>query len=297
MNLLVLFHAVFIERSVSAAAERLGMSQSALSHGLSRLRQTFQGELFVSRGLSMSPTPRAHEIFEPTREILERVQGRILPSINFDPTKAVREFAIGTSDAGEIVFLSPLVRQFSQRFPGCTVRTVRLTNAEIPGALENGSIESSISSLPERPQHFYEQVLYHHDYQVIAWATHPRLTSALALDDYLRETHVAVASGSEQHLVSMALIPHNWKRKVIATAGGFLGSSWLLEGSEWIATVPTHLAKIFAQSFAIRSFPVPFPVPPYPIASHWHPRSHDDPGHRWMRQFVFDLMSQYPDFS
>jgi DNA-binding transcriptional LysR family regulator len=126
MNLLVLFHAVFIERSVSAAAERLGMSQSALSHGLSRLRQTFQDELFVRSGLSMSPTPRAHEIFEPTREILERVQGRTLPSINFDPTKAVREFAIGTSDAGEIVFLPPLVRQFSQRFPGCTVRTVRL---------------------------------------------------------------------------------------------------------------------------------------------------------------------------
>ncbi len=149
LNLLVLFHAVFVERSVSAAAERLGMSQSAVeSHGLSRLRQTFQDELFVRSGLSMSPTPRAQELFEPTREILERVQERILPSVSFDPTQAAREFVIGTSDAGEIVFLPPLMRQFSRRFPGRSVRTVRLTNAEIPGALENGSIELAISSLP-----------------------------------------------------------------------------------------------------------------------------------------------------
>ncbi len=295
LNLLVLFHAVFVERSVSAAAERLGMSQSALSHGLSRLRQTFQDELFVRSGLSMSPTPRAKELFEPACQILELIRERILPSVSFDPTKAVREFAIGTSDAGEIVFLPPLMRQFSQRFPGCSVRTLRLTNAEIPGALENGSIELAISSLPERPQHFYEQVLYHHDYEVIAWVTHPRLTSALTLDDYLREAHVVVASGSDRHLAFTALTPNNWKRKVIATAGGFLGLPWLLERSEWIATVPTHLAEVFKQSFAIRCFPLPFTVPRYPIASHWHPRSHDDPGHRWMRQFVFDLMRQYPD--
>jgi DNA-binding transcriptional LysR family regulator len=297
LNLLVLFHAVFVERSVSAAAERLGMTQSAVSHGLSRLRQTFQDELFVRSGLSMSPTPRAQELFEPTREILERVQERILPSVSFDPTQATREFVIGTSDGGEIVFLPPLMRQFSRRFPGCSVRTVRLTNAEIPGALENGSIELAISSLPERPQHFYEQVLYYHDYEVIAWVTHPRLTSALTLDDYLREAHIVVASGSERHLVSTALTPHNWTRKVIATTGGFLGLPWLLERSEWLATIPTHLAGAFKQSFAIRSFPVPFPVPRYPIASHWHPRSHDDPGHRWMRQFVFDLMRQYPNLS
>jgi DNA-binding transcriptional LysR family regulator len=295
LNLLVLFHAVYIERSVSAAAQQLGMSQSALSHGLTRLRAAFQDQLFVRSGLAITPTPRAQELFEPIRDIIEGLRTRILPSVSFDPTTAVREFRIGASDAGEIVLLSPLLRQFAQHFPGCTVRVVRLDNAEMPGALEDGSVELAIGSLPQRPEHLYEQLLYHHDYTVIAWSNHPRLSNELRLEDYLSERHVAVASGSEQHLVSMGLAPRGLQRKVIATVGGFLGLPWLLDGSEWVATVPTHVGFAFKERFPIRCFPLPLSVQPYPITSHWHPRSHDEPAHRWMRHFVFDLMRRYPD--
>jgi DNA-binding transcriptional LysR family regulator len=295
LNLLVLFHAIFTERSVSAAAQRLGMSQSALSHGLSRLREAFQDELFVRSGLEMAPTRRAEELFEPIREVIDNVHGRILPAVTFDPTKAVRKFAIGGSDAGEIVFLPSLVRQLNQRFPGCTISMLRLASADIPAALESGAIELAIGSLPERPQHFYEQALYHHGYAVIAAKDHPRLRQTLTLDDYLRESHIVVASGTDQHLVATTLAPHGWKRNVITTVGGFLGLPWLLVDSEWIATAPHHVAHAFEQRFPIRLFPLPMQAPPYPITSHWHPRSHHDPGHRWLRQFVFDLLRRYPD--
>lgn len=295
LNLLVLFHAVFTEQGVSAAAQRLGMSQSALSHGLSRLRETFQDELFVRSGLAMMPTRRALELYEPIREIIDNVHSRILPAVSFDPTKAVRQFTIGGSDAGEIVFLPTMLRHFSQRFPGCTIHALRLGSADIPAALETGAIELAIGSLPERPQHFYEQVLYHHDYAVIAWNNHPRLGDTLSQDDYLREQHIVVASGTDQHLVCAALAPHGWKRNVVGTVGGFLGLPWLLIDSEWIATVPRHVAQAFEQRFPIRRFSLPVQAPPYPITSHWHPRSHHDPGHRWMRQFVFDLLRRYPD--
>jgi DNA-binding transcriptional LysR family regulator len=295
LNLLVLFHAVFVERSVSQASQRLGMSQSALSHGLSRLRTTFQDELFIRSGQTMTPTPRAQALFEPIREIIDNLHTRILPSVSFDPTKAIREFTIGGSDLGEIVYLPSLVRQFGAKFPGCTIRALHLTNADVPEALESGEIELAIGCLPQRPQNFYEQVLYHHDYTVIAWKGHPRLPDALSLDDYLREGHVAVTSGTDQHLVSSTLAPNGWKRRVVTTAGGFLGLPWLLENSEWLATVPSHVAHAFEQWFPIQCHKMPMTVQPYPITSHWHPRSHDEPGHRWMRHFVFDLMRQYPD--
>jgi DNA-binding transcriptional LysR family regulator len=295
LNLLVLFHAVFVERSVSAASQRLGMSQSALSHGLSRLRTTFQDELFIRSGQTMMPTPRGQELFDPIREIIESLHTKILPSVGFDPTKAIREFQIGGSDVGEIVYLPSLVREFGEKFPGCTVRASRLTNAEVPDALERGEIELAIGCLPQRPESFYEQVLYHHDYAVIAWNGHPRLSATLSLDDYLREGHVVVSSGTDQHLVSSTLARNGWKRKVVTTTGGFLGLPWLLEKSEWIATVPFHVAHAFAQRFPIRWYKMPMPTQSYPIASHWHPRSHDEPGHRWMRHFVFDLMRQYPN--
>lgn len=297
LNLLVLFHAIFVERSVSAAAQRLGMSQSALSHALARLRKTFQDELFVRSGLVITPTSRAQELFDPIREILDKVHGQILPSVGFDPTKAAREFRIGASDAGEIVLLPALIRKLGNGLGRCTLKAVRLNSVDTASALENGVIELAVGSLPQRPQHLYEQLLYHHDYTVIGWKNHPRLKKRLVIEDYLREGHIIVASGTDEYLVSTTLAPQGLKRRVITTVGGFLGLPWLLEGSEWIATVPTHIARVFEQRFPIRSFPLPIQVRPYPITSHWHPRSHHDPGHRWMRHIVFDLMRRYPDLS
>ncbi|MGC1459206.1 MAG: LysR substrate-binding domain-containing protein [Steroidobacteraceae bacterium] len=297
LNLLALFHAVFIEKSVTVAAKHLGMSQSAASHGLARLRKTFNDQLFVRSGLAITPTLRAQELFDPIREIIDKLQGQVLPSVEFDPTKSIREFRIGASDAGEIVVLPALIRKFANESTGCTVKAVRLDGVDPAAALEEGTIELAVGSLPQRPQHLYEQVLYHHDYTVICSSNHPRLKKRMSLDDYLREGHIVVAAGTDRHLMSTALAPRRLKRKVITSVGGFLGLPWLLEGSPWIATVPTHVARAFVEPFSIRCFKLPIDVDPYPITSHWHPRSHHDPGHRWLRHVVFELMRRYPDLS
>jgi DNA-binding transcriptional LysR family regulator len=297
LNLLVLFHAVFVERSVTIAAERLGMSQSAVSHGLARLRRAFQDDLFVRSGLSITPTWRAKELFDPIREVLDKVRSDVLPSLGFDPAHDRREFRIGASDAGEIVVLPALIRKLSGIADTCTLRAVRLADVDTARALEEGLIELAIGSLPQRPQHLYEQLLYHHDFTVIVRRGHPRIKGVLTQDNYLREGHVVVSSGTDRYLVSTGLEPLGLKRRVIMTVGGFLGLPWLLEGSDWIATVPTHIGQAFAKRFPLRCANLPVRVPPYPITSHWHPRSHHDPGHRWMRQMVFDLMRRYPDLS
>lgn len=297
LNLLVLFHAVFVERSVTAAAQRLGMSQSALSHGLTRLRKTFQDELFVRSGLTITPTLRAQQLFEPIREILDKIHGDVLPSVGFDPTKDTREFRIGASDAGEIIVVPALMRKLAALSGCCTVKAVRLDDMDTAAALEEGVIELAVGSLPQRPQHLYEQLLYHHDYTVIGWREHPRLTDDLSPEGYLGEGHVVVSSGTDRHLVSTGLTPQGLKRRIVTTVGGFLGLPWLLEGSPWIATVPTHIGHAFAQRFPLKCVALPIQVPPYPITSHWHPRSHHDPGHRWMRHTVFDLMRRYPDLT
>jgi DNA-binding transcriptional LysR family regulator len=297
LNLLVLFHAVFVERSVTVAAQRLGMSQSALSHGLARLRRTFQDDLFVRSGLSITPTLRAQELYDPIREILDKIHGDVLPAVGFDPTKDAREFRIGASDAGEIVVLPTLIRRLTDLAGRCTVKAVRLDDVDTAAALEQGVIELAVGSLPQRPQHLYEQLLYHHDYIVIGCKEHPRLTDDLSPEAYLREGHIVVSSGTDRHLVSTGLAPLGLKRRIITTVGGFLGLPWLMEGSHWIATVPTHIGHAFARRFPLRCVALPIRVPPYPITSHWHPRSHHDPGHRWMRHMVFDLMRRYPELS
>ena len=297
LNLLVLFDAVYVDRSVTAAAMRLGMSQSALSHGIARLRKAFQDDLFVRSGLAITPTPRAQELFGPIRDVLDKIQGEVLPSVGFDPAQDVREFRIGASDAGEIVVLPALMRKLTHISGCCTVKAVRLDNVDTAAALEEGLIEIAIGSLPQPPDHLYEQLLYHHDYRVIGWSGHPRLADDLTAEAYLQEGHVVVSSGTDRHLVSAGLAPQGLKRRVIATVGGFLGLPWLLEGSSCIATVPTHIGLAFAQRFALKCVSLPIQVPAYPITTHWHRRSHHDAGHRWMRHIVFDLMRRYPNLS
>jgi len=295
LNLLVLFHAVFVERSVTGAAQRLGMSQSALSHGLARLRKAFQDELFVRSGLSITPTLRAQKLFDPVRAVLDKIHADVLPSVGFDPTRSAREFRIGASDAGEVIVLPALMRKLADLASGCSVKAVRLADVETATALEEGVIELAVGSLPQPPQHLYEQLLYHHDYTVIGWRKHPRLRKELSPEAYLAEGHIVVSSGTDRHLASTGLAPQGLKRRVIATVGGFLGLPWLLEGSQWIATVPSHIGRAFVQRFPLKCVGLPIQVPPYPITSHWHPRSQHDPGHRWMRQIVLDLMRRYPD--
>src|SRR5688572_18201639 len=98
LNLLVLFHTVFSERSASKAGERLGLTQSAVSHSLKKLRHLFQDDLFVRAGGMLLPTPRAEELHEAVRDVIETVERKILPVASFVPSTARREFVTAMSD-------------------------------------------------------------------------------------------------------------------------------------------------------------------------------------------------------
>src|SRR6218665_2041885 len=116
----------------------------------------------------------------------------------------------------------------------------------------------------------------------------------LSLAQYLDEAHVVAQTGSDDHLRSTGLAPHNVTRRVGVTVGGPLSIPWLLPGTDLLATVPTHLATIACGKFGLRQFPLPLKVPSYAIKTYWHPRSHSDTGHRWLREMVYQVMHSYP---
>jgi len=272
LNLLRLFHAVYVERGVGRAAERLQVTSSAVSHGLRRLRVLFNDELFLRSGASMVPTARAQALFEPVRRIMDSIASDVLAAAHFDAARASREFSLAMMDMAEIVFLPPLLRHLRASAPGCTVRTRRLANEDMIQALDRGLVEMAIGNVPEAREGHFVQTLFEHDFVVLAAAKHPRLGRTLGWPDYEREQHVVVSSGSDTHLS----VP------------------WLLEGTDMIATVPTRLSDEIAGVTGLRQWELPESVPPYALQSVWHARSHGDPAHRWLRQAIFALMNQSP---
>jgi DNA-binding transcriptional LysR family regulator len=296
LNLLLLFHEAYSERSISRAAQKLGITQSAVSHSLARLRRHFQDDLLVRSGGRMVPTPRAETLATAVRELLDTLENRVLPLAQFEPHTAKKVFTIVMSDMGELVSLPPLMQALHHQAPGCSLHSLRLATPDIIAALESGRAELAIANVFEPQSNIYQQTLYQHDYAVVACANHPRLQQGLTLKSYLTERHIVADTGSDDHLHNTALQPQGLQREVAATVGGLMTIPWLLEGTDLLATVPTHLARVAGSKFNLRAFALPFPALPYAIKTYWHPRSNSDVAHRWFRSLVYEVMHSYPEW-
>lgn len=294
LNLLKVFHYIVSEGSVGRAAQRLGVSQPAVSHSLKKLRALMQDDLFVRSGLTLTPTLRASALAAPVAAIIDLVEREVRPMTAFDPRLAQREFRLVMGDLAEVVFLPPLMRLLRDEAPGCSIRTLRLSNTAMSAGLEAAEVELAIGDVPEMPGHIVRQTIFTHDYVCIASVDHPRLKGESMLDwsAYQAEDHVAVTSGSETHLRE-ALDRLGVRRRIVLTVGGFLSTPSLLGGTSHLATVPRRLAEDPGLSGGVIALSLP-PLPAYPLQSYWHPRSNTEPGHQWLRDRLFAIMNRYP---
>lgn len=294
LNLLRVFDEIYAHRSLTQAAEQLGVTQSALSHSLRKLRAAFHDELFVRQGMAMQPTSRANALYLPVRRIMDTLSTEVLAMSQFDPSTARREFSLAMVDMAEVVFLPPLMRHLRKHAPGCTLRTRRMPTESIAAGLESGAVELAVGNITAVHDSIYRQTLFQHDFVVLAWRHHPRIRAGLSWKAYQAEEHVVVTSGSDEHLCSTILDKKGIKRKSFVTVGGFLSVPWLIQGTDLLATVPTRLSEDIAAAADVVQFPLPDKTPPYGLHSLWHARQHNDPGHRWLRESLFSLMRNYP---
>ena len=144
LNLLAVFDAIYQEGSVTKAAQKLGLTQSAMSHSLNRLRAYFDDPLFVKIGTRMEPTSRASSMREAVEGVVATVRNEILASARFDPAKAQRVFTLNMTDMGELVFLPALLSRFKKLAPGCSLRTVQVPIEQIEGLLASGAVDLAL---------------------------------------------------------------------------------------------------------------------------------------------------------
>jgi DNA-binding transcriptional LysR family regulator len=287
LNLLVALDAMLTEQSISRAAERLHMSQSAASNALSRLRAYFDDELLVQVGRKMELTPRAETLRDHVRDVLVRVDTTIAAQPEFIASRSDREFRILVSDFTMAVLL-PHAMALAHR-QSSTARFHLLPQVEEPQrALERG--EADLLVMPRdycSPNHPVETVFKEH-FTCVVWQGSELARHGLNFERYAAAGHVVMQpSGTERgSFENWFMKRHGLTRRIAVTAFSFASAPHLVVGTELVATVHTRLAQLAHAALPIALLPPPMEMPEMDQAMQWHKYRSQDPGIVWLRQLL-----------
>lgn len=294
LNLLLVFAAIDETRHVTRAAKSLGVSQSALSHALRRLRETFGDPLFVKATGTMAATPRALELAGPIRAALAALQRDVFSRSALDLASLKRTFRVYTTDLIEAMMMPPLLSRCAAEAPGAQLATIPLGFTLPKEALESGACDLAIAGFfGEAPTGFYKQRLFDDGFRCAVRSGHPRLGTSrqLSLDAYCAETHLLIApTGDLTGVVDQALKRQKRARRVVAGASSYGVTGWIVADSDCILTAPERLIRLLGARFPLRSFAPPLALPDIRMTQVWHERNHADPAHRWFRERVRDAL-------
>lgn len=291
LNLLVIFHQLLIDRSVSQAAEKLGMTQPAVSNALKRLRTTFKDDMFVRTSQGMEPTPYAEQLSEPVAHVIGTLVGALNRNDDFEPQLAKRRFVVAMTDIGEIYFMPRLIAALLERAPGISVVTVR-SHAGLSEALANGEVDLAIGLHPDLQAGFYQRRLFHHRYVCLCRKNHPITFSPMSPDRFCEFGHIRIAAANTGHgEVEAHMQRAGLNRDIRLEVPHFVAVGHILQNTDLLATVPERFAASCTEPFGLTLLPAPIPLPEIAINLFWHARYNRDPANRWFRQLMFDLFS------
>lgn len=293
LNQLVLFQQLMVERSVSKVAERLGLTQPAVSNTLAKLRRQFGDDLFVRTPAGMMPTPFAEQLAEPLGYALGMIHGGLNQHSRFDPASVKRSFTVGMTDIGEIVFLPTLVERLRQQAPGVSLSTVRTTATTLRDDMEAGRVDLAIGLLPQLKAGFFQRRLFRQRYVCLFRKGHSLDRQGMSVADFQLAEHLIIVSAGTGHGKVDELIRRaGVDRSVCLTIPHYVSVGHLLRRSDMVATVTERLAESLVQPFDLAFRPHPVDLPEIAINLFWHAKVHRSPAHQWLRGLVFDLFGE-----
>lgn len=291
LNLLVVLDALERQRSVTRAAEALGLSQPATSAALSRLRALFDDPLFVKSGQAMRPTPRAAELAEPVRRVIATVQEEILRAQGFDPAQADKSFHVLAPDIAEAILLPRLLARLRAVAPGVRLRTVSMPRHAAAQALESGAADLALGYLPDlQKAGFFQQRLFKHAYACIVRRDHPRIGARMTAAEFMAAPHAVVAPDGREHLFERFMQTRKQQRRVVLELSHFMSLLSIIASSDLVATVPLDIAEFFAAHGNIRIVDLPIRAPEVEVHQFWHQRQHKDAANVWLRGLVHEVL-------
>ncbi|MCQ8183526.1 LysR family transcriptional regulator [Methylomonas sp. SURF-1] len=286
LNLLVAFDLLMRERSVSRAAERMFISQSAMSHVLQRLRQQLEDPLLVKTPAGMVPTARALALVEPVAAVLKEVEGLIKAPAPFDPAGSRRSFAIAATDYVEALLLPKLAPRIARQAPGVNVNFKRTSSRFPLEALEQGDIDLLLGFevMLNPPKHLHCQTLFEDCMVCVARLGHPIVNPQLTLEEYIGLPHIMLSgTGAGSGQVDSWLGERGLERRVALTVSHFLSAPLIVAQTDMVMAFPKRAAEQLAQNQPLQWVPLPLDLPDYATVMVWHPLHDREPANAWLR--------------
>lgn len=298
LNQLLILDALLAERSVTKAAERLHVTQPAVSAALGKMREYFCDELFVPVGRRLVLTAFAERLAKPVRDLLLTAQTitRMRPEV--DLASVARSIKIAASDFVASLLLAPILRQALLEAPLIHFELVSVLDSRLHyhEDLDRGEVDLLIVPEIYASDEHPKEALFSEHYACIACKSHPIAARGLTVSDYLALGHVSVTTRTARSLPydEMQLQKLGYTRRIEAAVPTFSMIPDLLVGTPRIATVHARMAQSLAQRWPLQVIPCPIPIPPLIEVVQWHRYQERDPAILWLRQQLHDLANSLP---
>ncbi|MBH8552880.1 LysR family transcriptional regulator [Nostocaceae cyanobacterium CENA357] len=291
LNLLVVFDAVMAELNVTRAADKLSMTQPAVSKALNRLRRAFNDDLFIKIPSGVKPTPKAIEIWTPVRNGLADIR-QVTQPIVFEPATSSTTFTIALNDYIASLFAVPLVQRLSKEAPHINLRFIPSTNIDAPDLLEQSEIDLAIGALSASKPRLQTQTLFTDHYVCGMRKGHPLAKRKLTLDQFVRADHLLITlTGEPTGFVDRILREQGLQRRIALTVNQFALAPAILADSNLIAAINYRSVKHspFAKSLHLAELPLDHD--PIHVRMMWHDRKQRDAAHGWLRLLISEVCS------
>ena len=286
LNLLVVLRALLRERHVTRAARELGLSQSAASHALARLRELYGDPLLVRSGRSLELTPRALDILPLLERGLLELEGSVRAPPPFDPRKARLTLRLIAADYSQAVFFGPLLSLVQREAPGIDLHVM----GEAGGLeqLEAGTTDFALLPKEQVPRTFSQRRLFSDGFTCMLRRGHPALQrKRLSLEQYLELGHLLISpGGSPGGLVDAELAQRGLSRRVVLHVPSFLVAPLVVAETDLISTGPERLFRRMSERFPIVLLPPPLKLARFDLCMVWHARHDRNPAHGWLREAI-----------
>ena len=283
LNLFVAFEAIYSEDNLSQAAERLSLSQPAVSNILNRLRETTGDPLFVRSGRGMAATPAAHELIQPVRKALKLLESGLQGINDFDPGTSEKSFRIGSHRYPDTLLLPILARRLQDVAPHIDVELFYLKREEAEKQLVSGKIDFYIDTPKINSPSLSNQRIYSDRYVCLLREEHPLARQPLTMEDYLNLSHVLLTLREEGlGLLDTCLAKAGERRRIVLRTRQHEAIAQTIRESNYSSTMPARMSD----HPGLVQKELPFEVPRIDVRLYWHKNSDIDKASQWFRDMI-----------
>jgi DNA-binding transcriptional LysR family regulator len=292
LNLFLVFDMLLRTGSVSRSAALLGVSQSAVSQALAKLREHFRDELFLKTSTGVAPTSTALSLAADVRQFVAFSEAAMINRAGFDPLASRRDIRIGMTDMGEISMVPRMIEAFRKDAPNCRLIFLDLWGEELREGFERGEVDLAINARSAPVGDILQQKLYEHGYVLLTHRDNP-IDSDVSAADLATISHLMVSPGRLDHVGSDdAVMFAGVRRNVIVHVSNWLAVPHILESQrDLVAFAPEYLALAYGR-FNLKAVRPKFALPKITAFQFWHRKVNADPFNLWLRGRVRELFAQ-----